>query len=60
MSISSELSTSTLFILLIDLINGAQFLKTASLVFLEAEIFVSFAPSSTTVILLSTSAYASF
>ena len=51
MSRSSVLSTSVLFTLLLRLINGAQLLKTTSLLFLSVATATAFAPSLTTVIL---------
>ena len=56
---SSTLSTSALLILLIHLINSAQFLKTISSSFLSAEIAAASSPCPATVILPSTIIYAS-
>ena len=56
---SSELSTSALFILLMQLVNGVQFLKTTSLLFLSSTIASASVPCPTTVIIPSTSIYAS-
>ena len=56
---SLALSTSALFVLLIHLINQAQFFKKTSLLFLSPVIAVSSALCPTTIILPSASIYAS-
>ena len=58
-SISSALSKLASFILLIQLVNGAQFLKITCLLFLSAAIAAASFPCPTTVKFLLTSLYAS-